>query len=208
MKLLFGTTNPSKLNYVKKLLEGLNVEIIGLSDVKSKKVEICESGKSPLENARIKALGYYRAYRMPVFSCDSGLYIDGLSEHEQPGVYVRRVNGKVLTDDEMIEYYSKIAYNLGGSAKAKYKNAVCIVFNENEVYGYDADDMSEWFILTSKPHAKRDAGFPLNSLSIDIKTNKYYMDLTKEDAKAENEKQDNGLRKFFVRTVLQYAIQK
>lgn len=37
---------------------------------------------------------------------------------------------------------------------------------------------SEKFILTDKPHSTiRKKGFPLDSLSIDIKTNQYYYDL-------------------------------
>ena len=55
-----------------------------------------------IENARIKALAYYAALKRPVFTCDSGLYIDGLADSEQPGVHVRMVNGKRLTDDEMV----------------------------------------------------------------------------------------------------------
>lgn len=103
---------------------------------------------NPLENARIKALAYYKAAKMPVFSCDSGLYIEGLSEEEQPGVHVRRVNGKILNDEEMIDYYSKLSVKLGGK-----------------------------FIIASKPHLKKHIGFPLDSLSVHIKSGKYYMDI-------------------------------
>ena len=37
---------------------------------------------------------YFEAFHMPVFSCDSGLYFDELSEEEQPGIHVRRVGGR------------------------------------------------------------------------------------------------------------------
>lgn len=41
---------------------------------------------------------------------------------------------------------------------------------------------SEKFILTDKPHSTiRKKGFPLDSMSIDIKTNKYYYDLPIEN---------------------------
>ena len=53
---------------------------------------INENGKTPLENAEIKAKAYYEAFQMPVFSCDSGLYFDELQEEEQPGLHVRRIN--------------------------------------------------------------------------------------------------------------------
>ena len=41
--------------------------------------------KDPLENARQKALAYYRICGQPVFSQDSGLYIEGLPKERQPG---------------------------------------------------------------------------------------------------------------------------
>lgn len=41
---------------------------------------------------------------IPVFASDSGLYIEGIEAERQPGVHVRRVGGKELTDEEMIDY--------------------------------------------------------------------------------------------------------
>ena len=47
------------------------------------------------------------------FSMDDNLYLEGIPKEKQPGMYVRRVNGKRLTDEEMIEYYSKLAHDYG-----------------------------------------------------------------------------------------------
>jgi 8-oxo-dGTP diphosphatase len=132
MKVLYGTSNQAKLQHMKEMLEGLNIEIIGLNEIKINVESIDERGNNPLINARIKAEAYYKAINMPVFSCDSGLYIDGLDSNEQPGVHVRRVNGKVLNDEEMIEYYTKLALRQGGEVKAKYKNAICLILDENK----------------------------------------------------------------------------
>lgn len=78
MKLLYGTSNPAKLKYMKEMLKGLDVEIVGLNEINIEAKDIDESGNNPLENARIKALAYHKLINMPVFSCDSGLYIEGL----------------------------------------------------------------------------------------------------------------------------------
>ena len=43
------------------------------------------NGRTPLENARQKAEFYYSIFKMPVFSCDSGMYIEGLPEEEARG---------------------------------------------------------------------------------------------------------------------------
>lgn len=49
--------------------------------------------------------------------------------------------------------------------------------------------------LTKEPHAKRVDGFPLDSLSIDIETGKYYYDLDVKDVRTSV---DDGVRLFFV----------
>ena len=104
MKILYGTTNNGKLQAMKTAVKDLDIELISLNDVDSDMPNINENGTTPLENAEIKARAYYEAFHMPVFSCDSGLYFDEVKEEEQPGIHVRRINGKELSDDEMIQY--------------------------------------------------------------------------------------------------------
>lgn len=202
MKILYGTKNPSKISFMKRMLEGLDIEIITLNDIDLKVELIDESGNSPLENARIKAVAYYKSFKNPVFSCDSGLYIEGISEGKQPGVHVRRVKGKELSDDEMIGYYSGLALKAGGEVKAKYKNAICFVLDENNIFEYDGDEIaSNEFILTSVPHKKRNNGFPLDSLSKEIKSGKYYMDLCDYRNSKKERSITNGYKKFFIKSL-------
>lgn len=202
MKLLYGTANPAKLKHMRQMLHGLDIEIIGLMDVDLKVDSIYESGNNPLENAKIKAMAYYKAVKMPVFSCDTGLYIEGLDEKRQPGVHVRRVNGKTLNDEEMIQYYTSIASQLGGTAVAKYENAICLVMDENSVYEYDGEDISsEKFLITTKVHNMRDKGFPLDSISIDIKTKKYFIDLDINSQDKDERNMANSFKQFFKRAI-------
>ncbi|MBQ4522208.1 MAG: hypothetical protein IJA10_04575 [Lachnospiraceae bacterium] len=181
MKILYGTGNPAKLDAMKRHLVGLGIEVIGLRDIDMEIPEVMEDGNTPLENARKKAVEYYQAFQMPVFSCDSGLYIENIPEEEQPGVHVRTINGNYLSDDEMIDYYVGLAEKYG-DLKAQYKNAICLVLNEQDIFEAMTEGMaSEPFIITSKPHKIRKKGFPLDSLSIDIKSGKYYYDLGEEE---------------------------
>ena len=178
IKLLYGTGNPAKLNAMKKRLSGVGITLVGLKDLGCEIPEVVEDGKTPLENARKKAVAYFEAFRIPVFSCDSGLYIDGVPENEQPGVYVRRVNGKVLSDEQMIVHYSSLAKKYGNPT-ALYRNAICFVADEKHIYEAMEPSMgSSAFVLTSKPYPVMKKGFPLDSLSVDIKTGKYYYELT------------------------------
>ena len=100
MQILYGTTNKAKLQAMRNSIEGLDIDIIGLADIQCELPRINECGKTPLENAEIKAKAYYEVLKMPVFSCDSGLYFNEVKDEEQPGIYVRRVNGRELSDDD------------------------------------------------------------------------------------------------------------
>lgn len=202
MKLLYGTANPAKIKHMREILRGLDLEIIGLEDIKLHVESINESGKNPLINSQIKALAYYSVYKRPIFSCDSGLYFEGIQENLQPGVHVRRINEKYLNDEEMIEYYTNLAALNGGEVIGRYRNAITLIIDDKHIYSYDGDDLSsERFILSSKPHHKRNYGFPLDSISIDIKTNKYYMDLHMNKASSDDELAE-GFRNFFKRTIM------
>ena len=195
MKILYGTTNQGKLQAMKKSVEGMDIEVISLRDLACDLPAILENGKTPLENAEIKARAYYEAFHMPVFSCDSGLYFDELTGEEQPGIHVRRVGGKELTDAEMTEYYASLAEKHGGRITGRYRNAIYFILDEN--HHYSSMDMSiatEPFILVSKPHEKRVPGFPLDALSVDIETGKYYYDLAVKDVSTSV---DEGVRMFF-----------
>lgn len=195
IKILYGTTNKGKMQAMRTALESFDLEIVGLNDMEGELPIIEENGTTPLENAKIKAKAYYERFKMPVFSCDSGLYFDGLDEKEQPGLYVRRVGGKELTDDEMIEYYAALARRHGGKITGQYRNAIFFVLDEQHCYSsMDESIFTEKFIMTAIPHPKRVEGFPMDSLSIDISTGKYYYDL---DVKDVSTSVDDGVRKFF-----------
>lgn len=203
MKLLYGTGNRAKLSAMRSRLKQLDIELIGLDDLRAEGKtipQVVEDGKAQLENARLKATAYYEAFHIPVFSCDSGLYFDNVSEAIQPGVHVRNVNGKCLTDDEMIDYYSGLV-KIYGNLVARYRNAICFVQDDTHIYEAMEPSMeSEKFILTDRPHSiVRKKGFPLDSISLDIKTNKYYYDLPTD--RLEQVAVEDGFLDFFKRVL-------
>ena len=107
MKVLFATTNQAKVKSYKKALEEKGIEIITIKDL-NLKLNIDENGKNAIENAYIKAKAYYDMVKIPTIGMDNNLFIEELPDEKQPGTYVRRVNGKELNDDEMIEYYTNL----------------------------------------------------------------------------------------------------
>lgn len=106
-----------------------------------------------------------------------------------------RINGKELSDDEMIQYYSSLAKQHVGSITGRYRNAIYFILNEDHHYtSMDMSIATEPFILVGEPHSKRVEGFPLDSLSVDIATGEYYYDLNEKDVSTSV---DDGVRKFF-----------
>lgn len=208
MKILYGTGNPAKLSAMKNRLEMLNqnldkcdqIDIIGLKDLDTEIPQVPEDGSTPLENARQKATTYYKAFHMPVFSCDSGLYFDNVPDEVQPGVHVRTVNGRYLTDEEMRSYYAGLAQKYG-DLTARYKNAICFVYDDTHQFeGMEPSMESEQFLLVSKPHSLiRKEGFPLDSLSVDIRTGKYYYDLSGQEL--DQVAVEDGFLQFFERVL-------
>lgn len=196
MKILYGTTNKAKLDLMKSVADSLGFELIGLNDLDVPLPVVDESGKDPLENAEIKARAYYNAFSVPVFSCDSGLYFDGLDDSLQPMTHIRRVSGRELSDDEMTEYYATLSKAHGGKLVGRYRNAIYFIYDNSRVFSSMDDSLSsEPFILSSVPHEKTVKGFPLDRLSIDIKTGKYYYDT--EETYADKLAVAGGLTAFF-----------
>lgn len=192
MKLLYGTGNPAKLLAMQRRLTPIGLEIIGLKDLKRAAPAIPETGNTSLENAREKALGYYHAFQMPVFSCDSSLILEGVPDEVQPGIHVRTIQGKYLSDEEMLAYYSGLAKTYG-DLKGRYWNAICFVLDEEHIY----EDFlpSREILITSIPHPRRKKGFPIDSLSQDPATGKYLYDL--EDEKLDELAVEDGFLTFF-----------
>ena len=180
-KVLFATENKSKAKRFEDGLLKRGIEIITINDIE-KKVNIEENGKNAIENALIKARAYAKVYNLPVFAMDDNLYIEGIPEEKQPGMYVRRVNGKRLSDEEMIEYYSNLANTYGedGKLTCRWVYGIATINNDKEsTYTWSKED----FYIVDKPSDKINPGYPLNTISINKKLNKYFTDLTEEDKK-------------------------
>ena len=187
MKVLFATTNPAKVNKYKEALEQKGIELITLKDL-DVKLTIVESGKNAIENAYIKAKTYYDATKIPTIGMDNNLFIEDLPKEKQPGTYVRRVNGKELNDDEMIEYYCNLVKEYGGKLKAKWVYGM-VIYDGKEKKEYSWSKSHFYFI--DKPCKKRNPGYPLDSMSIMPECNKYFVDLTEEDRNRDNYKDDD-----------------
>ena len=194
MKILFATKNPAKIKRYSSKLEEKGIEVLSLKDI-NLDLDVEETGKNAIENAYIKARAYYEATKMVTIAVDDNLFIDGIPDDKQPGTNVRRVNGRELTDEEMIQYYTKLVKENGGRLTAKW------------VYGmvvYDGKDSKDYtwsknqFYFVDKPSEKRNPGYPLDSISVMPESNKYFIDLTQEE-KSKNKNNQDGVIEFIVK---------
>lgn len=212
MELIYGTGNDAKLAYMRRTLSDLPLQITGLLDAAKIRgielPEVEENGNTPLENARQKAEAYFALFHSPVFSCDSGLYLydhltgELLPEEVQPGIHVRGRGEKRLSDEELLTHYVGLVKKYG-RIRARYQNAICLIFNEEiSQESMEENLWGEPFLLTDVPHTKKVPGFPLDGISIDIKTGRYFYDL-------ENNSQDeivsnSGFSLFFCHFLEKY----
>ena len=187
MQILLGTTNASKVNYFERMLAGMDVSFVTLRDLNITATPK-ESGRDPQENAMIKA-AFYGKYADFVIAQDSALYIRDLpmDDARQPGLNVRRApDGHERTDDEMLEDYAALARSLGGRMKCAYLSALAVCAHGkttgfidtgavNDVYAFDMIDT---------PHERRHPGWPLDSLSIEPRTGKYFVEPGARDVAA------------------------
>jgi XTP/dITP diphosphohydrolase len=93
VRLLFATGNPGKLRELRRLVEGLPVEVISPADLPGGIPEVEEDGATFAANAEKKAVSAARASGLHAVADDSGLCVDAI--YGLPGV-----NSARWTEDE------------------------------------------------------------------------------------------------------------
>ena len=186
MKVLIGTTNVSKRERFSALLADKKVEFVTPEQCGIKH-EPEESGKTPEENARLKAAFYGQHFDIVICN-DSGLYFKELpiDDPRQPGLNIRTPMGKKrLSDEEMISYYTGLIRTLGGKVEAFYLDGVAVLCNK-QLYTYMDQEraLQKSFYMVDTPSEKRREGWPLDSLSISKKTGRYFVD--RRDSESDN----------------------
>ena len=188
-KVLFATGNIAKVKRFKDKLLDKGIELLSLKDLNIS-LSVEENGTSAIENALIKAKAYKKEVDMPVMAMDDSLYLENVPENLQPGLFVRRVNGKSLTDEEMIEHYSNLVkdYGVDGAIVARWIYGLAIIKENTErTYTWSKND----FLLVDTPSKVVNPGYPLNSISKNIKLDKYFSEMTQEDQESVQEQEDD-----------------
>lgn len=175
-RLLFGTTNPTRLLHTRALLEPLPLQLVSLADI-GLTLRVVEDGATPAANATIKAKAYCGASGIPTLAIDAGLTIAALPPTQQPGVLVRRFHNATeeATDAEMLAYYQAALVAVGGASDGEWIVGVALAFTPDAV-------MVERFSIQTRFTAIASSivlpGEPLSSLQLDHTTGKYFAEMS------------------------------
>jgi leucyl-tRNA synthetase len=181
--IFLGTTNHGKLRRWKQELNFNGVNFVTHTDLNLDLSNPTETGETELENARIKAKSYYQQTGIPSLSGDTGLYLVGIDEADQPGEKTNRVAGVLETDDEntkwqkMIAYYQGLAKKYGGKIEAYFTDVFVLYdgFSFYQCEGRREITITETVTHTEKKH------FPLCNLYTTKSSGKYYYDMDQSE---------------------------
>ena len=188
-KILFATGNETKAKRFSKGLEAHGIQVCTLKDLNID-IDVEEIGTTAIENAVIKAKAYSNVVNIPIMAMDDTLYLENVPEEYQPGLYVRRVHGKRLNDEGMLDHYIHLVKEFGTDGKlvARWVYGMAIVYQDQEyTYSWEKHD----FYLVDTKSDKINPGYPLNTISKNILLDKYFTDMTLEDKETVKEDESN-----------------
>lgn len=196
-KILYGTTNQSKVEKFRVALTDYPIEILSLKDLDINfKAE--EIGKSTEENAILKAKTYFNMSRIPTFAVDYGLYIERFPEDKQPGLNIKRMNGYEATDEEMLKYYISELEKVGGESEGQWISSLAFALSEDKIV---VRSFSRETFFTSKISSVINPGEPLSSIQIDPITRIYRSEIPLTER---NKKQNDSVKRmaeFLIRVI-------
>ncbi|MFA5047824.1 MAG: non-canonical purine NTP pyrophosphatase [Patescibacteria group bacterium] len=175
MDLIIGTKNKAKIEQIRGALASLKINISGLPE--GDLPNVVENGTTALDNAKLKALAYAQAINKSVLSMDNALYLDGLSDEAQPGINVRRIDGRTdrPTDDELLDYYSKMVSTLGDRVKGHWEYGICLAYPDGKI---KETTIISPRVFVSQPSKTKVEGYPLESIQIDPESGKYISEMS------------------------------
>ena len=132
MDILIASGNSHKVKEFKELLDEKIFNIIS----PSQKIFVDETGDSFLENSRLKAEAYYKKFKQPVFSDDSGLVVEKFPD--ELGVRSARFGGEGLSDKERSALLLKKLEGVSkNERKAYFVCVLCFYLNPGEIFFFE-----------------------------------------------------------------------
>jgi len=181
-KILLATANPSKVARYKKFRKSEKYELINCDEMNIQVPNIKEDGKNEEEIVKQKAKWFREIAKIPCIADDIWLYLEWISESEQPGKFVKRIAWVTDEDDQktvygkMIKYYSDLANKNWWQIKWYFQDFHCL---------YDGVDFqiatAKRPIIITNQIVWQELDFPLCSLYKTALHDKFYHDLTEKE---------------------------
>jgi len=131
-KLVLSTGNEHKVEEIRKILEGLPIEVLSKKDIGLGNIDIVEDGNTLEENSIKKAKGLAEKLDYMVLADDSGLFVDILNG--EPGVYSSRYGGEEGNDKKNIEkLLQKLKDIPMEERKAKFMAVMSLITEDKEI---------------------------------------------------------------------------
>jgi len=180
--LTIGTINEAKVKQIRGALLSLGIEVNGVEN-KSLLPVVEEDGSTAQENAKKKAVAYARVLDRVVLSMDNALFIDGLSSSQQPGINVRRINGRTdrPCDNELLKYYCSMIAKFGQRVNGHWEFAVCVANSKSE---FKETTIISPRVFVAKASPVMIPGYPLESIQIDPESDKYISEMSQNEQDA------------------------
>lgn len=147
MKVIFATTNNRKLEDLNNIIRenGLNLEVLSLSDIGWDRGEIEEDGNSIYENSLIKANAVFDFCKSnkidyPIITDDAGLFVDALNG--EPGIYTARyADAELSQNKDLPKHYAliKMLNNMENQTNrdCEYRCAITVMFKDGKYKQFD-----------------------------------------------------------------------
>lgn len=130
MKIVIASRNKKKIEELREILKGLNVELLSIDDFPDLD-EIVEDGETFEENALKKARYVCQRTGFPALADDSGLEVEALGG--RPGVRSARYAGEGATDEENVrKLLDELKGVKGKSGNARFVCCIALVFPSGE----------------------------------------------------------------------------
>ncbi|NJN84443.1 MAG: hypothetical protein HC802_20640 [Caldilineaceae bacterium] len=116
-------------------------------------------------------------------SVDGALHIARFPAELQPGIYVKRIHGtdQEATAEELVRYYSRKLDEIGGESAAVWEGSLVLAVSTSKLLVHTFHFQT---IMTSRRKGEIRPGSPLDVLTIDPATEKYYSEMSWAERKS------------------------
>lgn len=179
MKLLIATTNKGKIKMFERLFEGKSMDLVFLNTTDFPFDPPEENGKTPEENAILKAKYYCQKTGLATLADDAGFCIDALGG--EPGVMARRWGGQLpdtVSDEDWLVFYQKKVEPIRDEIfPGSFPFSRAVVFPDGTTH---IQNGKIEILLVKTPRRPFKAGFPVSSVHV-FPDGRHSLDVPHED---------------------------